>query len=632
MFDDGAGRGDDGAEGVPESFAPAPFPRAALPGSGRVPDGGRTGGELGPGDVARLVDPGPAPTVLDVSAAIDDVVAIQERIDALEGRKLLAVERARRAAARCEAALLDDSDPELRRASAVRRHDLAERAFTADLGTALRLSEEQASLLVDTARTLTEASDLAVELCGAAEHPGADEGSRPVTSTLVELCRGGFSAAHARAIADVLADLPGRCDDGGEARARVQAAVLPAAAEATLTQLRKRLRRARDLAHPRPVAERHRAAAEKRAVYVDPGKDGMAWLTAHVPAAFAHAIHDRLTRAARELKRAGGVTGGGLGNVSGRAIGDWRTLDQLRADTFVALLIAGVDGAGIAGVDRSGSAGKAAGVAGLDRPGATGKAARAAGATGLDGQGATEGVAGESGAGVLGPMPGLAELARRITPTVHVTVPVSALLGGDAPADLDGYGPVDADTAARLTANARSLRRLLVDPVDGRVLATDPGTYTVPAALRTLLRARDRVCRFPGCTRKAAACDVDHVTAWADGGRTTADNLAHLCRRHHVMKHQTRWRVVRHDGTLTWTSPTGRVHHDRVAVDDLHAGDPTAGDRALRDPGPPSLGRPSLGPARAGLSKPEDRERSDLEPPGMGTPDVEPPDPGPPPF
>lgn len=146
-------------------------------------------------------------------------------------------------------------------------------------------------------------------------------------------------------------------------------------------------------------------------------------------------------------------------------------------------------------------------------------------------------------------------------------MPVLTLLGqGDAPAELTGHGPVDAETAVRLTAEAPSLRRLLVDPVTGTLRATDPGTYTVPAGLRAALQARDRTCRFPGCTRTAARCDLDHTTAWADGGRTTAANLAHLCRAHHLLKHQTGWRVLQtSEGTLTWTSPTGRTRHDPVA-------------------------------------------------------------------
>ena len=47
--------------------------------------------------------------------------------------------------------------------------------------------------------------------------------------------------------------------------------------------------------------------------------------------------------------------------------------------------------------------------------------------------------------------------AATIRPTVHVTVPVLTLLGLDeAPAELDGYGPIDPDTARALAAQAPS--------------------------------------------------------------------------------------------------------------------------------------------------------------------------------
>ncbi|MFF2633465.1 HNH endonuclease, partial [Microbacterium sp. NPDC058021] len=40
-------------------------------------------------------------------------------------------------------------------------------------------------------------------------------------------------------------------------------------------------------------------------------------------------------------------------------------------------------------------------------------------------------------------------------------------------------------------------------------------------------------------------------------------NLAHLCKRHHTLKHHTAWTVTQHpDGTLEWTSPTGRRYLD----------------------------------------------------------------------
>ncbi|MFD6176383.1 MULTISPECIES: HNH endonuclease signature motif containing protein [unclassified Isoptericola] len=448
--------------------------------------------------------PPAAPSLAHASTAIDEAVELQRHVDALEARKLVAVERARVAAARAESELLAHDDVTLNRAGAERRHDLARRAFTADLATALHLTEQTASHLLDTARTLVV------------------EAGEPGRATLDLLSQGSVSLAHATAIADTLADLP-----DPHARARVEAAVLPRATTCTVPQLRRRLRRARDLVHPEAFAERHRRAAESRAVYVDPGADGMAWLTAHLPAHVAHAAYDRLTSAASRAQEHG----------------DSRTRAQLRADALGDLLL-------------------------------TGTPERRTSADGTDAGSATS-------------VPRLSEIARRIVPAVRVTVPVLSLLGhAEEAAELDGHGPMDAETAALLTAAAPSLRRLLVDPVDGRVLTTDPGTYTVPAALRAFLRARDGVCRFPGCSRRAVQCDVDHVVAWSDGGRTVAGNLTHLCRHHHVLKHQTAWHSsLGPDGVATWTSPTGRTHHDPPSdPTGRRWPDPPTGNAATSDP------------------------------------------------
>ncbi|RZS65646.1 uncharacterized protein DUF222 [Agromyces ramosus] len=152
--------------------------------------------------------------------------------------------------------------------------------------------------------------------------------------------------------------------------------------------------------------------------------------------------------------------------------------------------------------------------------------------------------------------------AATIRPTVHVTVPVLTLLGvDDAPGELDGYGPIDPDTARRLAAHAPSFTRLLTHPVSGTVLDVDRTTYRPPADLVRWLRVRDETCRFPGCNRRAARCDVDHSADWSADGRTAFDNLAHLCPQHPHLKHETSW-SVRHleHGRLEWRSPAGRRH------------------------------------------------------------------------
>ncbi len=71
---------------------------------------------------------------------------------------------------------------------------------------------------------------------------------------------------------------------------------------------------------------------------------------------------------------------------------------------------------------------------------------------------------------------------------------------------------------------------------DGEVLDVGRKTRTVPPALRRALEARDKGCRFPGCTNRLV--DAHHVVHWADGGETKLGNLLQLCRRHHGLLHE----------------------------------------------------------------------------------------------
>lgn len=155
--------------------------------------------------------------------------------------------------------------------------------------------------------------------------------------------------------------------------------------------------------------------------------------------------------------------------------------------------------------------------------------------------------------------------ASRPKVTLALTIPVLTVLGrsNEAPL-LEGVGPIDLETAQRLARDAPSLTRLLTDPVIGAVAHMDARQYRVPAALKRWLRLTQPTCDFPGCGRRSANCDLDHTTAWAVGGRTTAHNLAPRCRSHHTLKHQTKWRVEQPPGRPrpVWTSPTG---HERTA-------------------------------------------------------------------
>lgn len=163
-----------------------------------------------------------------------------------------------------------------------------------------------------------------------------------------------------------------------------------------------------------------------------------------------------------------------------------------------------------------------------------------------------------------------------ITATISVTIPATELLrdatpesGNDDalaaplrfPASLDGRVLVDASTIRALAADTATWERLFLHPVTGLPVTVD--TYQPSRAQRRWLRARDGHCRWPGCANPVSRADVDHTRDFAKGGTTTLSNLAHLCRRHHTMKHATRWSVCQlADGVLEWTSPLGDIHRD----------------------------------------------------------------------
>jgi hypothetical protein len=283
--------------------------------------------------------------------------------------------------------------------------------------------------------------------------------------------------------------------------------LLPGAGDVPAGVLRRRAVRARERLHPDSIVERTKAAAAKRRFVVEPACDGMAWLSLLLPAADAIAIHDRAARLAKTLQ----------------GPDETRTLAQLRADVARDLLL---DGETTGSNDPNGPNGPDA------------------------------------------PNRRTPELSRGIRPTVFVTVPALTLLGlSDEPATLDGYGPIDPETARRLAAAAPSFTRLLTHPETGVVLSMGTKKYKVPKDLKRWLQLRDQTCRRPGCTRPATHADIDHTTDWANGGPTDAANLAVLCEPCHRLKRLTAWKVRQAGGgTLEWTTPTGRVHTTEPAV------------------------------------------------------------------
>lgn len=156
---------------------------------------------------------------------------------------------------------------------------------------------------------------------------------------------------------------------------------------------------------------------------------------------------------------------------------------------------------------------------------------------------------------------------------VVLTIPVMSLLGVPSatgqiePALLDGYGPIDIQTAKRLAGNTRSWLRVLTHPLTGVVLQVEDRKRRIPAGLRRLLGLRDGTCRKVGCNKAVKHCDLDHTQEWQNGGQNSHDNLAHLCPQHHDEKHHTPIRMRHHpDGTIEWTMPSGHTYLSQPAL------------------------------------------------------------------
>lgn len=142
-----------------------------------------------------------------------------------------------------------------------------------------------------------------------------------------------------------------------------------------------------------------------------------------------------------------------------------------------------------------------------------------------------------------------------------LTVPVLSAVGKSTELPtLEGVGPVDMETALQLAGTAKSFIRVLTDPIKGTVLDIDRTAYRVPAAMRRWLATRDVTCSTPICNRLARYCEIDHREQFGGGfhGKTAVGNLTHLCKKHHRLKHNSKWRIeLDPDGKTRWVSPTG---------------------------------------------------------------------------
>ncbi|GAA3287138.1 DUF222 domain-containing protein [Arthrobacter citreus] len=388
------------------------------------------------------------------------------------------------------------------------------------------------------------------------------------TATLGRLESGEISYAHAETVLEQCvgiapADIPS-----------FEAQLLELAAGQTKAQFRVRAQRLRENHYPETIVERQRTAFDQRRVWLRPEPDGMAWLSAMLPAEKALGIYHQLTAAAR----------------GEQAAGDSRTVDQLRTDILTDLLgghgqdnDGDGDGNGNGDIDdrsrgRGGAGGRSRGKARRRqkaeghnrRHGSSSDKAASGERTSSDKTGASEDKTGRGGctrsdkAGPgedAGTGSGICRISHgpRARTEILVIINAETLFGADdRPAELLGYGPLSPETARRMARKAARWTPAERDPDTEEILRV--GRSRKPAAgLKRFLRARDGTCRFPGCRANAVISEIDHTKPWAQGGATDHDNLEHLCRRHHLFKTQGFWKAHQPSpGVIEWTSPGGR--------------------------------------------------------------------------
>jgi hypothetical protein len=304
---------------------------------------------------------------------------------------------------------------------------------------------------------------------------------------------------------------------------------------------------------------RHRRALAERRVTVIQGVDGMGYVTGEVSAADAAAIDGMLAAAARSL-----------------SANDPRSDQQRRSDLFADLLLGRlrfaetdeqetVENGFRAEINRADQPPQWLEVEDIDPD--TGELL----GTHLQPLEADGEPVGE-------PIDPATELAGRLAPAViksprqlriGVIVPLSSLLGlSDAPGEL-------ADRSGLIPGQV--LREAIVDALDGqsrddlvftRLLTDDGGRLMdttelgryASARLAQAIRVRAATCRFPSCNVPADRCDLDHHQPWPNG-RTSAQNLDPLCRRHHRGKTFAWLASVRDDDTVDWTMPDAHRYH-----------------------------------------------------------------------
>ena len=123
--------------------------------------------------------------------------------------------------------------------------------------------------------------------------------------------------------------------------------------------------------------------------------------------------------------------------------------------------------------------------------------------------------------------------------------------------DQGGMSDLPVETVRRIACDADLVE--VTRDNKGNVLNLGRKHRVVSPRLKKALLARDRNCRFPGCTFDKYL-DAHHVKHWADGGETSLENTVLLCDSHHRLLHEGAYTINKNfAGDWYFRSSRGKV-------------------------------------------------------------------------
>ena len=105
-----------------------------------------------------------------------------------------------------------------------------------------------------------------------------------------------------------------------------------------------------------------------------------------------------------------------------------------------------------------------------------------------------------------------------------------------------GTACISSEAAQRLTCDCE-VHRILIDS-QGLPLDVGRTMRTFPPHLRKALVVRDKGCVFPGCDKPPGWAEAHHIVHWSQGGKTSLNNAALLCSKHHHQVHSEGHQVM----------------------------------------------------------------------------------------